>query len=43
MISSQNPDKHVIKCLALNTEAYLHEKEKRYEQALQCLDEAERV
>lgn len=24
MISAQNPDKYTIKCLSLNTEAYLH-------------------
>ncbi len=41
MISPYNHEKSIIKSLTLNTEAELYKKQKKWELALECLEQAE--
>ena len=43
MISSYNREKYVLKSLSLNTEAFFYQKQKKFEEALKCLEEAESI
>lgn len=43
MISPYNHEKSIIKSLTLNTEAELYKKQKKWELALECLEQAEQI